>query len=545
MSHGANGKGIRTHVLLDGDTLTLEEVQAVALERARAELSPGARERVRRSRALVEARLEDGEPHYGINTGFGTLAEVRIDRADLERLQRNLVLSHAAGVGAPLPLGEARALMLLRANVLAKGVSGIREETLDLLLALLERGVVPVVPERGSVGASGDLAPLAHLALLLIGEGEAFLLAGGRDDAAPPSPPLAPGQPHPAAPALATEYHCAAPERLPSREALRRAGLAPAVLQAKEGLALVNGTQAMTAVGTLTLLRAERLAAVADLAGAMTLEGLLGSHRPFAAEIQAVRGQPGQIAAAARLRDLLSASELNASHQGPDCHKVQDPYSLRCMPQVHGAARDGIAFCRATLSREVNAATDNPLVFPETGEIVSGGNFHGQPVALALDVLAISSSHLAAISERRVEQLVNPSLSGLPPFLAPRHGLNSGFMIAQVTSAALVSENKVLCHPASVDSIPSSAGREDHVSMGMTAALKARQVVENVRTCLAIELLVAAQALDLRAPLRPAAKVAEAHRRIREVVPRLDEDRELHRDIEAVCRLVDGGRLDV
>jgi histidine ammonia-lyase len=550
MGHSANGKGIRPHVLLDGDTLTLEEVQLVALGHARAELSPGARERVRRSRALVEARLEDGEPHYGINTGFGTLAEVRIDRADLERLQRNLVLSHAAGVGAPLPLVEARALMLLRANVLAKGVSGIREETLDLLLSLLEHGVVPVVPERGSVGASGDLAPLAHLALLLIGEGEAFLLAGGLDDAAPPSPPLAPGQPHPAAPSLAIAggRDDAAPSkttRLPSREALRRVGLAPAVLQPKEGLALVNGTQAMAAVGTLTLLRAERLAALADLAGAMTLEGLLGSHRPFAAEIQAVRGQPGQIAAAARLRDLLSASELNASHQGPGCHKVQDPYSLRCMPQVHGAARDGIAFCRATLSREVNAATDNPLVFPETGEIVSGGNFHGQPVALALDVLAISSSHLAAISERRVEQLVNPSLSGLPPFLAPRHGLNSGFMIAQVTSAALVSENKVLCHPASVDSIPSSAGREDHVSMGMTAALKARQVVENVRTCLAIELLVAAQALDLRAPLRPAAKVAEAHRRIREVVPRLDEDRELHRDIEAVCRLVDGGRLDV
>ncbi len=516
MSHGASGNGVRQHVLLDGDTLTLEEVEAVALGRARAELSPGARERVRRARALVEARLEDGEPHYGINTGFGTLAEVRIDRADLERLQRNLVLSHAAGVGAPLSLVEARALMLLRANVLAKGVSGIREQTLDLLLALLDRGVVPVVPERGSVGASGDLAPLAHLALLLIGEGEGFVTSPD-----------------------------AAPERVPSREALRRVGLAPAVLQPKEGLALVNGTQAMAAVGTLAVLHAERLAALADLAGAMTLEGLLGSHRPFAPEIQAVRGQPGQIAAAARLRELLAGSELNASHQGPGCHKVQDPYSLRCMPQVHGAARDGIGFCRGTLAREVNAATDNPLVFPDTGEIVSGGNFHGQPVALALDVLAVAASHLAAISERRVEQLVNPSLSGLPPFLAPRHGLNSGFMIAQVTSAALVSENKVLCHPASVDSIPSSAGREDHVSMGMTAALKARQVVENVRTCLAIELLVAAQALDLRAPLRPAAKVAEAHRRIRSVVPHLDEDRELHRDIEAICGLVDEGRLEL
>ncbi len=498
-------------VLLDGETLTLEEVLAVSHGHASAELSPDARERVRRARALVEARLEDGEAHYGINTGFGTLAEVRIDRADLERLQRNLVLSHAAGVGAPLPLHEARALMLLRANVLAKGVSGIREETLDLLLALLARGIVPVIPERGSVGASGDLAPLAHLALVLVGAGEAWV------DGA----------------------------RVPGREALRRAGLAPVVLAPKEGLALVNGTQAMTAVGAHALVRAERLALLADLAGAMTLEGLLGSHRPFLPEIQAARGQVGQAASAARLRELLQGSEINASHQGPECHKVQDPYSLRCMPQVHGAARDGIGFCRAILAREVNAATDNPLVFPDTGEIVSGGNFHGQPVALALDLLAIAATHLAAISERRVEQLVNPSLSGLPPFLAPATGLDSGFMIAQVTSAALVSENKVLSHPASVDSIPSSAGREDHVSMGMAAALKARQVVENVRTCLAIELLVAAQAIDLREPLRPAARVGEAHRRIRATVPRLERDRELHTDIEAVCRLVDDGALDL
>jgi histidine ammonia-lyase len=498
-------------VLLDGDTLTIEEVVAASLGRARAELSPGARERVRRSRALVESRLEDGEAHYGINTGFGTFAEVRIERADLEKLQRNLVLSHAAGVGEPLPLAEARALMLLRANVLAKGVSGIRESTLDLLVSMLDRGVVAVVPERGSVGASGDLAPLAHLALVLIGEGEAWL--EGR--------------------------------RVPGGDALRRVGLAPVVLAPKEGLALVNGTQAMTAVGVHALARAERLALLADLAGATTLEGLLGSHRPFHPEIQAARGQVGQSSSAARLRVLLAGSELNASHQGPDCHKVQDPYSLRCMPQVHGAARDGIAFCRAVLAREVNAATDNPLVFPETGEIVSGGNFHGQPVALALDVLAIAASHLATISERRVEQLVNPSLSGLPPFLAPKMGIDSGFMIAQVTSAALASENKILCHPASVDSIPSSAGREDHVSMGMAAALKARQVVENVRTCLAIELLVAAQALDLRLPLRPSAKVGEAHRRIRAAVPHLDSDRELHRDIATVCRMVDRGELDI
>jgi histidine ammonia-lyase len=333
-------------------------------------------------------------------------------------------------------------------------------------------------------------------------------------------------------------------ERLPGRAAQERVGLRPVRLGPKEGLALVNGTQAMTAVGALALLRAEGLSRAADLAGAMTVEALLGSHRPFLAPMHHARGQPGQLAAAAHLRELLADSPLNASHQGPDCHKVQDPYSLRCMPQVHGATRDGLAFARGTLEREVNAATDNPLIFADEGEIVSGGNFHGQPVALALDVLAIAASHLAAISERRVEQLVNPSLSGLPPFLARRAGLDSGFMIAQVTSAALVSENKVLCHPASVDSIPSSAGREDHVSMGMTAALKARQVVENVRTCLAIELLVAAQALDLRRPLRPARRVAEAHERLRAVVPTLDGDRELHRDIEAVCRLVDEGALE-
>ena len=504
------------HVLIDGETLRLEEIQVVARGEGRVELAPEARARVRAARALVEARAAEEAPHYGINTGFGTLAEVAVPRAELGRLQRNLLLSHAAGVGAPLPAEEARALVLLRANVLAKGCSGIREETLDLLVEMLNQGVTPVVPERGSVGASGDLAPLAHLALVVMGEGEAWVK--GPDGMAP--------------------------ERLPGGRALGRAGLRPVTLQAKEGLALVNGTQAAAAVGAMAVLRAERLAGLADLAGAMTLEGLLGSHRPFLAELHRVRGQPGQMAAAAHLRELLADSEINASHQGPGCHKVQDPYSLRCMPQVHGAARDGIAFARGVLQREANAATDNPLVFAELGEIVSGGNFHGQPVSLALDVLALAASHLATISERRVEQLVNPSLSGLPPFLARNPGLDSGYMIAQVTSAALVSENKVLCHPASVDSIPSSAGREDHVSMGMAAALKARQVAENVRTCLAIELLVAAQAIELRLPLRPAARVAEAWGRIRSAVPPLMHDRELHRDIEAVCALVDEGALD-
>ena len=494
-------------LLLDGDTLSLEEIGEVARGGVQVELAPEALARVERSRALVD-RVAAGEaPAYGINTGFGTLAEVRIDRKELRTLQRNLLLSHAAGVGTPLPEDEARALLLLRCNVLAKGHSGIRPRTLQLALDMLNRGVVPVVPERGSVGASGDLAPLAHLALVLIGEGEA--LVGG--------------------------------QRLPGRAALARAGLEPVVLEAKEGLALVNGTQAMCAVGALSLLRAEALAETADLAGAMTLEGLLGSHRPFLHLIQAVRPHPGQCAVADHLRSLLRDSEIVVSHA--DCSKVQDPYSLRCMPQVHGAARDGLAHVRRVLSIEVNAATDNPLVFPDEDLIVSGGNFHGQPVSLALDVLAIACTQLSAISERRVEQLVNPSLSGLPPFLARNSGLNSGFMIAQVTAAALVAESRVLSHPASVDSIPSSAGREDHVSMGLTAALKARQVGEFTRSCLAVEMLVAAQALDFRKPLRAGRGVAAAHARLREVVPSMEEDREIHRDIEAVSALIDSGAL--
>ncbi len=497
----------RTRLLIDGDTLRLEEILVVARNQATVELSPDALRKVEASRNLVERFAASDAPTYGINTGFGTLAEVRIDRKDLRELQRNLILSHAAGVGTPLPLEEARALLLLRCNVLAKGYSGIRAQTLGLALEMLNRGVVPVVPERGSVGASGDLAPLAHLALVLIGEGEAFFQG----------------------------------TRMKSAKALAQAGLAPVVLEAKEGLALVNGTQAMCAVGILTLLRAEQLASVADLAGAMTLEGLLGSHRPFIAEIQNVRPHPGQRACAAHLRRLLQGSELVESHA--HCSKVQDPYSLRCMPQVHGAARDGIQFARGVLEIEANSATDNPLVFVESEKIVSGGNFHGQPISLGLDVLAMALTQLSGISERRVEQLVNPSLSGLPPFLAKNSGLNSGFMIAQVTSAALVAESRILSHPASVDSIPSSAGREDHVSMGMTAALKARQVEGFTQSCLAIEILVACQALDLRLPLRPGKGVQAAYALVRSQVPTLDRDRELHLDIEKVSALVASGEL--
>ncbi|WNG16901.1 histidine ammonia-lyase [Cystobacter fuscus] len=497
----------RPRLLIDGDTLRLEEILQVARNEATVELSPEAETCVRASRDLVERVAAGDAPAYGINTGFGTLAEVRIDKKDLSELQRNLILSHAAGVGTPMSLPEARALLLLRCNVLAKGFSGIRLETLKLALDMLNKDVVPVVPERGSVGASGDLAPLAHLALVFIGEGEAFYQG----------------------------------QRMPARQALERAGLKPVVLEAKEGLALVNGTQAMCAVGTLLQLRAESLALVADIAGSMTLEGLLGSHKPFLPEIQDVRPHEGQKAVAAHLLRLLAGSDLVETHV--NCSKVQDPYSLRCMPQVHGAAREGLAFGRRILEVEVNSATDNPLVFADTGRIISGGNFHGQPISLAMDVTAMALTQLSSISERRVEQLVNPALSNLPPFLAKNPGLNSGFMIAQVTSAALVAESRVLCHPASVDSIPSSAGREDHVSMGMTAALKGRQVADFTRTCLAIELLVASQALDYRLPVKAGRGPRAAHELVRSRVPTMEKDREIHRDIEAVCELIDSGQL--
>ena len=497
-------------IVLSGDRLSLEEVGAAARGGARVEIAAAARERVRAARALVERIAEGDTPAYGINTGFGTLSEVSIPKGDLRKLQRNLILSHAAGTGAPLPLPEVRALMLLRANVLAGGYSGIRESTLELLLEMLHRDVIPVVPEKGSVGASGDLAPLAHLALVLIGEGEAFV--GG--------------------------------QRLPGREALARSGLQPVVLEAKEGLALVNGTQAMQAVGVLALLEAERCARIADIAAAMTVEGLMGSHKPFLAAVQRIRGHEGQVRVAADLRALLARSEINAAHQDEHCAKVQDPYSLRCVPQVHGAARDALTFVRRTLAIEANAATDNPLVFAQgfedvdAGTVVSAGNFHGQPVSQALDLLAIACAQLQTISERRVEQLVNPSLSGLPPFLARNSGLNSGFMIAQVTAAALAAESKILAHPACVDTIPSSAGREDHVSMGMTAAIKARTAVENAGSGLAIELLVAAQALDLRGPLKAGVGAAAAQEVIRRKVPHMEEDRELHRDIAAVREIL-------
>lgn len=498
----------RSSILLDGNSLTLEQLERIAAGGAQVALAPTARERLVAARALVDRIAAGDAATYGINTGFGNLAEVRIAKEDLGLLQRNLILSHAAGVGEPLSLPETRALLALRVNVLAKGHSGIRPETVDTLLAMLAADVLPVVPSRGSVGASGDLAPLAHLALGVIGEGEVF-------------------------------YRGA---RMPAREALAQAGIEPVVLGAKEGLALINGTQAICAVGGLAAAKAQRLLELADVAGAMTVEALRGSHRPFMEAIHRIRPQAGQVECAAHLRRLLAESEIVVSHA--NCSKVQDAYSLRCMPQVHGAARDGVRFATQALSVEINSATDNPLVFAEEERIVSGGNFHGQPVSQAMDFLAIAVTQLAAISERRVEQLVNPALSGLPPFLTPNSGLNSGFMIAHVTSAALVAECRVLSHPACVDSIPTSAGKEDHVSMGMGAALKARKVVDHVQSVLAIELLAAAQALELAGgDLAPGKGVAAAHRRIRSKVPFMESDRELHKDIAAVEELIEDGSL--
>jgi histidine ammonia-lyase len=503
------------HPIIVGRPLTLEGLEAVARGGAPVTLDDEARARVARSRAAIDAVAARGDAAplvYGVNTGFGALSETRISAADIRSLQRNLVRSHATGVGPDLPTPEVRGMLLLRAQVLSLGYSGVRPELVELLLAMLNAGVHPRIPAQGSVGASGDLAPLAHLALPMIGEGEARLGEG---------------------------------EAMAGGDAMRRAGLAPIVLEAKEGLALINGTQLMASLGTLALLDAERLARVADVAGAMSLEALEGSSRPFDERLHAIRPHPGQALVAANMRALLTDSEIMKSHES--CGRVQDAYSLRCIPQVHGATRDALAWVRGVLEREVNAVTDNPSVLPrEDGgaEVVSGGNFHGQPLALALDLAAIAVAELANISERRVEQLVNPALStGLTPFLAPASGLHSGFMIAQVTSAALVSENKVLCHPASVDSIPSSAGREDHVSMGSVSARKLQQVVANARHSLAIEILTAAAGLDQRAPLSPSRGVAAARACVREVVPPFTEDRPLYGDIARVAELVQSGAL--
>jgi histidine ammonia-lyase len=495
-------------VVLDGRSLTLADVGAVATGSARVKLAPAARQRMLATRAHVERAAASGAAVYGISTGFGKLSEVSIAPEQIDALQVNLVRSHAAGVGEPLPAREVRAMMLLRANVLAGGLTGARPEIAELLCRMLDAGVYPVIPERGSVGASGDLAPLAHLALPLIGEGELVDERSGRHGAA--------------------------------REIMKAHGLAPVRLGAKEGISLINGTQAHTAIAALLCIEARALWAAAQAAGAMTLEALLGTPVAFDERIHAARGQRGQERAAAGLRALLADSEIRESHRIGD-PRVQDPYTLRCIPQVHGAALDAIDWVEGIVSRELNAATDNPLVFDD-GTLLSGGNFHGQPVALALDVLAIALSTLATISERRTDRVVHPDLNqGLPAFLAPDPGLHSGFMMAQVTAAALTSECKLLAHPASVDSIPTDGNKEDIVPMAMGAALKARRVAENVRHVLAIELMCAAQGLDYRAPLRPGLGVRRAHSLVRERVQPLAEDRVLSGDIAALAALVRDG----
>jgi histidine ammonia-lyase len=499
-----------TEVLeLHGDRLRLEEVEHVAGSDAPVvRLAAPARARVEAARALVEQAVAEQRVVYGLTTGFGALSDVVIPVEQIRELQTNLIRSHAAGVGEPLGEAETRAVMLLRANVLALGRSGVRPALIDLLTEMLNRRVHPVIPARGSVGASGDLAPLSHLALVLIGEGEAVY--EGR--------------------------------RMSGGEALRRAGLEPVELEAKEGLALNNGTQVQTAVGVLALLAAERALETAEVAGAMSLEGLRGTPDAFDEAIQRARPHPGQLESAARLRALLEGSEIRESHRYGD-PRVQDAYSLRCMPQVHGAARQALAYVRQVLECEVNSATDNPLIFPEDGRILSGGNFHGQPVAQALDLLAMACASVASMSERRLARLVDPALSGLPPFLTPEPGLNSGLMMAQVTAAALVAELRLRAHPASVDSIPTGANKEDHVPMGVAAALKAREAVRLLESVLALELLAAAQALEFLAPLRPGKGVLRAYERIRERVPRLERDRPLAPDIAAIESLVRSGEF--
>jgi histidine ammonia-lyase len=497
-------------ILLDGQSLQLADLVAVADDGAAVGLAPAAAARVERSRAVVDRKAAGDDAVYGINTGFGALAETPIPRDVLGPLQLNLLRSHAAGVGEPLPVRAVRASMTLRANVLAKGFSGIRLATLERLIDLLNHRVHPQVPSRGSVGASGDLAPLAHLALVLVGEGHA--LVGDSADV------------------------------LAGGDALRAAGLQPVTLASKEGLALINGTQPSTAVAALAVAGAERLARAADIAAALSIDALRGSLRPFDPRIHAARPHAGQSASAANILALLSGSAINQSHE--HCGRVQDAYSLRCAAQVHGAARDALRFVRETVMLEANAATDNPMVFADDDEILSGGNFHGAPVSVASDLIAIALAQLVTISERRSDRLVNPAFSDLPAFLTADSGLHSGYMMAQVTAAALVSEIKTLGHPASVDTIPTSANREDHVSMSMGAALKAARALDLATRVIAIELLCACQAIDLLAPLTTSRALQRVHARVRSVVPPLAGDRPPAPDIEAISKFIVDGSVE-
>lgn len=502
---------------LGGSGLTLNDAAALLRGQVgRVDVPAAGRQRIRRARECLEQILASDRTVYGVNTGFGKLSNQRIAPDELLELQQNLIRSHAVGVGAALPIPVARLAVALRIQALSKGFSGVSWELVQFLVELFNRGVVPVIPEQGSVGASGDLAPLAHLALVVMGEGSAWLAPPGTDLPAALKP-------------------------MPGKLVLKKAGLAPYRLQPKEGLSLINGTQISCALLADAAVRARNLATIADLAAAMTLEATKSSLRPFDPRLHQVRPHPGQGVSAANVRHLMEGSEILPSHA--NCSKVQDAYSIRCSPQVHGTFRDALSYVRDVVEREMNSATDNPLVFADTGEVLSGGNFHGQPLALAADLLAAAATNLAGISERRVENLVNPDLSGLPGFLTPKPGLNSGMMLVQVLAAALTSENKVLSHPAGVDSIPTSGNREDHVSMSTHAARKVRQVIQNTTRVLACELLCAAQGLEFLKPLRPGRGVEAAYRHIRRSVAPLEHDRTLHPDLTAIEAMIESGSL--
>ncbi len=496
-----------SEVIIGYEGLTLEQLAAIARHGAGVKLSDDSEKRIISTRKLVEQWVKEEKTIYGVTTGFGALSDVAISKKDTRQLQQNILMSHAAGVGDPLEAETVRAVMALRVKDLARGHSGIRLETVKFLIELLNRNVCPVVPEKGSVGASGDLSPLAHLGLPLIGLGEVFY--EGR--------------------------------RMRSDAALEKCGLKPVQLEAAEGLALVNGTQVMTAIGALAVYDAIHLTKLTDIAAAMSLEVLMGSRTEFNSRIHQVRPHPGQTAAADNMEKITLNSEIITSHK--DCSRIQDAYTLRCSPQVHGASRDAVFYSRQVLETEMNSSTNNPLIFSESQDFLLGGNFHGQPVGLALDFLCMAVSELANISERRIERLVNPMLSGLPAFLVKDGGLNSGFMIAQYTAAALVSENKVLSHPASVDSIPTSANKEDHVSMGTISARKCRDIVKNTEDVIAIELLCAAQALDLFTNLKPGEGTLAAYRAIREEISHLDSDRIISQDIATMKKLLRSGKI--
>lgn len=494
-------------VQLDGNTLTFDDILHVANGKAHVTLSPGAIDKISASRMIIENILKSSKRVYGVNTGFGKLSDVAIDNRDIDLLQQNLIKSHSVGVGEYLSEKEVRAMMLLRANALAKGYSGVRIEVVKTLIDFINKGIHPLIPSKGSVGASGDLAPSAHMALSMIGEGEASYKG----------------------------------KKMPAMAAMKKASINPLTLKAKEGLSLINGTQTMTAIGVLTYLSALNLSKLADIAGSMSLEALMGTDKAFDERIQHVRPHSGQIACADNLRRIVTKSEIIKSHK--TCPRVQDSYSLRCMPQVHGAVKDVLNYVKKTLEIEINAATDNPLVFSKQKEIIPGGNFHGQPVALACDFLGIAMAELASISERRIERLVNPELSELPPFLVEKVGLNSGLMVAQITAASLVSENKVLAHPASVDSIPTSGNKEDHVSMGTTAARKAKEIIGNTSYVIAIEFLCASQGINFRLPLQAGRGTKKAWEVIRSEVPLITEDRIFYKDIDSIIPLMQSGEI--